>query len=112
MDISQLNTEVVEEILEKQNQTQCEGYALSGIKTIGALIAASSNEHVAIRIAGGVLALTPIQYSNVRKAAFLVSFCGYTFATNKKKALLQRVFSLGSIVIGVGIVSVSNKPKL
>lgn len=104
------NLKTAREVLNIQHDTNCVNYAIGGIRTIGTLIAMSNNEHPVIRLAGATLAIS----SNmaVRRTALLVSTSGWLLAKDKKKAFMQRGFSLGSVIIGVGVISQATKPTL
>lgn len=101
---------IAQEVLNKQHDKKCVDYAIGGIRTIGALIATSSNEHIVVRAVGGVLAIS--SNMKVRRIALLISLCGGVLAKDKQKAFIQRGLSLGSVIVGVGVISQTTKPVL
>ena len=92
------------EINKEKNEKNIENATLGGIKTIGALIASSSNEHPLIRLSGVALVLSnnkgPI---SIRKYSFLTCMVGCVLAKDKKKAFIQRSMSVGSVIMTAGV---------
>lgn len=86
----------------KQNEADKIGatIALGGIKGLGGCIAVSSNEHPLIRLSGVGLAIGSVKS---RKYSFGLCMLGVVLAKDKKKALIQRAWSLGGTIVFAGI---------